>query len=140
MDLQEKTLAYINRLFEKHKNDPRPPSLSSLLKHFLNNCLRDHPFDSKRCPEMFSSIYTTFSTTFPNTSLRDHHRHHPNAVAANAVVELYRLVSRQDELHQKILSFSVSHDHRAVRIYGHYVLIKDILFYRHLIRGFGITD
>ncbi len=67
---------------------------------------------------------------------------HSAAVATNAVVELYRLVSRQDELHQKILTFSISHDHRAVRIYGHYVLIngKDISFYRHLLRDFSITD
>ena len=67
---------------------------------------------------------------------------HGAAVAANAVVELYRLVSRQDELHQKILTFSVSRDHRAVRICGHYDLIngKDTSFYRHPIRNFDITD
>ena len=64
------------------------------------------------------------------------------AVGANAVVELYRLVSRQNELHRKILTFSVSHDHRAVRIYGHYVLIngKDTSFYRHLIQSFDIVN
>lgn len=58
------------------------------------------------------------------------------------MIELYRLVSRQDELYQKILTFLISHDHRAVRIYGHYVLIngKDISFYRHLLQDFSITD
>ena len=75
-------------------------------------------------------------------NIADRQNAHSAAVAANAVVELYRLVSRQDELHQKILTFSVSHDHRAVRIYGHYVLIngKDTSFYHHLIRNFSITD
>ncbi len=38
--------------------------------------------------------------------------------------------------------FSVLHDHRAVRIYGSYVLINgnDTSFYRHLIQDFGIID
>ena len=75
-------------------------------------------------------------------NIADRQNAHSAAVAANAVVELYRLVSRQDELHQRILTFSVSHDHQAVRIYGHYVLIneKDTSFYRHPIRNFDITD
>lgn len=65
-------------------------------------------------------------------NIADRQNAHSAAVAANAVVELYRLVSRQEELNQKILTFSVSHDNRAVRIYGHYVLIKgkQTLFYR----------
>ncbi|KAL8644824.1 MAG: hypothetical protein Q9210_007051 [Variospora velana] len=75
-------------------------------------------------------------------NIADRQNAHSAAVAANAVVELYRLVSRQDELHQKILTFSISHDHRAVRIYGHYVLIdgKDTSFYRHLIQSFDIVN
>ncbi len=75
-------------------------------------------------------------------NIADRQNAHSAAVAASAVVELYRLVSRQDELHQQILTFSVSHDHRAVRIYGHYVLIdrKDTSFYRHLIQDFSIVN
>lgn len=75
-------------------------------------------------------------------NIADRQNAHGAAVAANAVVELYRLVSRQDELHQKVLAFSISHDHRAVRIYGHYVLIngKDTSFYRHLIQDFSIIN
>ena len=75
-------------------------------------------------------------------NIADRQNAHSASVAANAVVELYRAVFRQDELHRKILTFSVSHDHRAVRIYGHYVLIngKDTSFYRYPIRNFDITD
>jgi len=75
-------------------------------------------------------------------NIADRQNAHSAAVAANAIVELYKLVSRQNELHQKILAFSVSHDHRAVRIYGHYVLIngKDTSFYRHLIQSFDIIN
>ncbi|KAI4225204.1 MAG: hypothetical protein LQ349_007105, partial [Xanthoria aureola] len=71
-------------------------------------------------------------------NIADRQNAHNAAVAANAVVELYRLVSRQDELNQKILTFSISHDNKAVRIYGHYPLIKgkDALFYRHCLEEF----
>ena len=75
-------------------------------------------------------------------NIADRQNAHSAAVAANAVVELYRLVLRPAELHQEVLTFSISHDHRAVRIYGHYVLIdgNDTSFYRHLLRDFSITD
>lgn len=75
-------------------------------------------------------------------SIADRQNAHSAAVAANAVVELYRLVSRQDELNQKILTFSISHDNEAVRIYGHYALIsgKDTSFYRHPIKKFDFTS
>ena len=46
------------------------------------------------------------------------------AVAANAVIELCRLVSRQDELNRKILTYSISYDNEAVRMNGHYTLTK----------------
>ncbi|KAI4132407.1 MAG: hypothetical protein LQ347_002605 [Umbilicaria vellea] len=75
-------------------------------------------------------------------NIADRQNAHSASVAANIIVEIYRAVSRQDELHQRILTFSVSHDHQTVRIYGHYVLIngKDTSFYRHPIRKFDITD
>lgn len=49
---------------------------------------------------------------------------------------------RQDELSQKILTFSISHDNEAVRIYGHYMLIKEnhTLFYRHPLKKFDFTS
>ena len=75
-------------------------------------------------------------------NIADRQNAHSAAVAAGAVVELYRLVSRQDELNQRILSFSISHDNEAVRINGHYALIteQDTLFYRHPIKKFDFTS
>jgi len=66
---------------------------------------------------------------------------HSAAVATNAIVELYRLMSRQDELNQKILTFSISHDNEAVRMYGHYALIKrkKTLFYRYSVDKLDFT-
>jgi hypothetical protein len=75
-------------------------------------------------------------------NIADRQNAHSAAVAVNAVVELYRLVSRQEELNRKILTFSISHDNEAVRMYGHYPLIKDdnTLFYRHPIKKFDFTS
>ena len=74
-------------------------------------------------------------------NIADQQNAHSAAVAANAVVELYRLVLRQAELHQKILTFSISHDNEAVRMYGHYALIKEnnTHFYRHPVDKLDFT-
>ena len=41
-----------------------------------------------------------------------------------------------------LLAFSISHDHRSVRIYGHYPIIdgKNTTFHRHPIRTFDVTE
>ena len=64
------------------------------------------------------------------------------ALQLNAIVQLYRAVSRLEELDRQILVFSISHDHTHVIIHGHYARIKDekITFYRHQIRSFDISD
>ena len=54
--------------------------------------------------------------------IADRQNAHSMTLAVRGVVELYRLVKRQKELHREILAYSVSHDHRTVRIYGHYAL------------------
>ena len=62
-------------------------------------------------------------------------------MAVRGVVELFRLVKREKELHREILAFSVSHDHRTVRIYSHYPVIdgNKTTFYRHPIHEFSFT-
>ncbi|KAK3946698.1 hypothetical protein QBC32DRAFT_127199 [Pseudoneurospora amorphoporcata] len=59
-------------------------------------------------------------------------------LAVRGIVELFRVVKREDEINRKIFAFSVSHDHQSVRIYGHYPVItgKDTKYYRHPIRNF----
>ncbi|KAL7926602.1 hypothetical protein ACQKWADRAFT_318431 [Trichoderma austrokoningii] len=73
--------------------------------------------------------------------IADRQNAHSMALAARAVVELFRLVKRENELHRQILSFSVSHDHRSVRIYGYYPVIdgKNTKYYRHPIHDFSFT-
>lgn len=64
------------------------------------------------------------------------------SVALRALVILFRSMKREKELDREILAFFISHDHRSVRIYGHYPVIEGdkITFYRHAIREFYFTD
>lgn len=66
---------------------------------------------------------------------------HSMTMAVRGIVELFKLVNREDELHRKILAFSISHDTNIVKIHGHYALIKDreAKFYRHPIHVFSLT-
>lgn len=74
-------------------------------------------------------------------NVADRQNAHSASVAVNALIELYRAVGRHDKLHREILAFSISHDNKAVRIYGHYALIKgrDTAFHRHPIHSFDFT-
>ncbi|KAI9799450.1 MAG: hypothetical protein M1825_004550 [Sarcosagium campestre] len=75
-------------------------------------------------------------------NIADRQNAHSASVAANAVVSLYRAVSRQRELHRKLLTFSLSHDHEAVRIFGYYASTDtdQTSFYRHPVIKFDFTS
>lgn len=72
----------------------------------------------------------------------DRQNAHSMTIAVRGVVELYKAVKREKELNREILAFSISHDHRSVRIYGHYAVIDDkqTTFYRHPIKMLDITS
>ncbi|KAI0872477.1 hypothetical protein GGS24DRAFT_491490 [Hypoxylon argillaceum] len=72
----------------------------------------------------------------------DRQNAHSMTLAVRAITELYRAVKRENEVHRKILGFSISHDHKSVRIFGHYPVIdrKSIKYYRHPIRQFDFTE
>lgn len=71
----------------------------------------------------------------------DRQNAHSMTMAVKGTVELFRLVKREKELHREILAFSISHDNRTVRIYGHYPVIEggNTTFYRHPIHTFDFT-
>ncbi|KAL8645520.1 MAG: hypothetical protein Q9210_006664 [Variospora velana] len=77
-------------------------------------------------------------------SIAERQSMHVASVAANAIVELFRdrAVSRAEELHRKILVFSISHDYTTVKIHGHYACIDrdKTTLHRHLIRDFSLRD
>lgn len=80
--------------------------------------------------------------------IADRHNAHSMTLAVRAVVQLYKYAEWEEvfdwkkEVHRKILAFSISHDDRGVRLYGHYPVIKNdgTTFYRHLIRDFSLMD
>ncbi|KAI4141274.1 MAG: hypothetical protein LQ340_007682, partial [Diploschistes diacapsis] len=66
---------------------------------------------------------------------------HSASIATRAIVELYRKVSREQELYGRILVISISLDHSMVTLYGHYAHMADqnLLFFRHHIDTFQYT-
>lgn len=74
--------------------------------------------------------------------IADRQNAHSMTIAARGIVELYKAVKREKELNREILAFSISHDHRSVRIYGHYPVIngQKTTYYRHPIREFSFTE
>jgi hypothetical protein len=121
---------------------------------FTNNQLEKlTPFVSEVTDTFTSYFIATWQLYFPFLTCKvkcgaaaldiaDRQNAHSITLAVRATVELFRLVKREKELHQKILAFSVSHDHRTVRIYGHYPMInrEKTTFYRHSIREFSFTE
>jgi hypothetical protein len=73
--------------------------------------------------------------------IADRQNAHSMTLAVRGVVELYKAIKREKELHREILAFSISHDHHEVRIYGHYPVIdgNNTTFYRHPIHAFSFT-
>ncbi|KAL8722333.1 MAG: hypothetical protein Q9225_001181 [Loekoesia sp. 1 TL-2023] len=73
--------------------------------------------------------------------IADRQNAHSMTLAVRGIVELFRLVKREKELHREILAFSISHDHDSVRIYGHYPIIEGnkTTFYRRPIHKFSFT-
>ncbi|KAK4143597.1 uncharacterized protein C8A04DRAFT_37384 [Dichotomopilus funicola] len=75
-------------------------------------------------------------------NVADRQNAHSMTLAVRAVVELFRVVKREGEVHRQILAFSVSHDDESVRIYGHYAVIdgEDTKYYRHPIRKYTFAE
>lgn len=73
--------------------------------------------------------------------IADRQNAHSMTVAIR-VVELFRRVGPEQELHREIVGFSLSHDHDSVRIWGHYPVVNrtKATFWRYPIRKFDFTE
>ncbi len=73
--------------------------------------------------------------------IADRQNAHSMSVALRGIVELFRYVKREKELDRRILTFSISHDHEAVRIYGHYPVFEGdtTTFYRRTLHRFDFS-
>ncbi len=86
-----------------------------------------HP-SSSSCSIGTSYIYFPFFTCevkcgSAGLDIADRQNLHSMTLAVRAVVELYWLANRVEELHWEVLAFSVSHDHESIRICGHFPVI-----------------
>ena len=74
--------------------------------------------------------------------IADRQNAHSMTIAARAISELYRKVGREQELHRKALAFSISHDHRSVGIYAHYLETdgQETSYYRHQLKSFDFQS
>jgi len=110
------------------------------------------PFVGEITDTFTSYFMATWRTYFPFLTcevkcgaaaldVADRQNAHSMTLAVRGVVELFRLVKREKELHGEILGISISHDDRTVRIYAHYALIDEdkTTFYRHPIHTFDFT-
>ena len=76
--------------------------------------------------------------------IADRQNAHSMTCAVKAVIELYMYAKWDEkfdwrkELNREILGFSISHDDKGVRIYGHYPVLEGdkTTFYRHSIHSF----
>ncbi|EQL37308.1 hypothetical protein BDFG_01279 [Blastomyces dermatitidis ATCC 26199] len=82
-----------------------------------------------------------YSCGAASLDITDRQNAHSATIAVRATVELFKLVKREKEVDREILAFSISHDHTAVRIYGHYAVLEGekTNFYRHPIHKFDFT-
>lgn len=98
-----------------------------------------------------SYFMATFYMSFPfltcevkcgttGLDIADRQNAHSMALAIRGIVALFKLAKREIELHRQILTFSISHDHRTVRLYGYYPIVNSpkITIHRHFIHSFDI--
>lgn len=73
--------------------------------------------------------------------IADRQNAHSMTLTVRGIVELFKLAKKENTLHRELLTFSISHDHRTVRLYGYYPIIdgSKIKIYRHPIHTFDIT-
>lgn len=103
-------------------------------------------------PSSLSYFRATYHMYFPfltcevkcgatGLNIADRQNAHSMTLAIRGFVELFKLVKREKELHRQLQSFSISHDHRTVRLYGYYPVFDGpkTKIYRHQIHTFDIT-
>ncbi|POR32125.1 Uncharacterized protein TPAR_07662 [Tolypocladium paradoxum] len=69
-----------------------------------------------------------------------HHTGHSMALAVRGVVELFRLLKREDEVNRQVLAFSVVHSCVVVQIYVHYAEVQGetTKYFRQELRSFNL--
>ncbi|PWY67230.1 hypothetical protein BO94DRAFT_478986, partial [Aspergillus sclerotioniger CBS 115572] len=72
---------------------------------------------------IFPFLTAEVKSSTVSLELADRQNTHSITRAMRGVVELFKIVGREDELHRRILGFSIVHDHAAVEVYAHYPIM-----------------
>ncbi|PON29482.1 hypothetical protein TGAM01_v201731 [Trichoderma gamsii] len=106
-------------------------------------------FFEDRCTSETSPIMGTSHMFFPCFSceigsfeITRRQNTHNMTIGMRAVVDLFRGVKRESDVHRQILAFSISHDSCEAEIVAHYPVIlgETTEFYQQIIASFVFTD
>jgi hypothetical protein len=111
------------------------------LQPFIGNELEDCSYVAATYDMYLPFLTSEVKCGASALDIADRQNAHSQTVALRNLIELFRLVGREDELHRQIYGFSISHSDVDVRIWGHYPIIdgSDFSFYREPIAEFNIS-
>lgn len=111
------------------------------LQPFIGNLLVDCSYFAATYDMYFPFLTSEVKCGASALDVADRQNTHSQTVSLRGLYELFRIVGREKELHNKINGFSISHSDVDVRIWGHLVVIngKDPEFYREPIAEFNIS-
>ncbi|PFH61286.1 hypothetical protein XA68_17799 [Ophiocordyceps unilateralis] len=120
-------------------SDTQLENLSPFIGDWLNG---DQSFFMASFKMLFPFLTCEVQCGLGMLRVADNQNAHSTTLAVRAIVELFRLVKREDEINRQILAFSISHDEAMVTIAGHYPEIKgaETKYYRHVIRRFAFAE
>ena len=111
------------------------------LQPFIGNVLQDCSYFAATYDMYLPFLTCEIKCGAAALDVADRQNAHSQTVALRGLIELFRLVGRENELHREINGFSISHSDEYVRIWGHYAVIngRDFTFFRHPIAKFDIS-
>ncbi|KAF1999267.1 hypothetical protein P154DRAFT_554896 [Amniculicola lignicola CBS 123094] len=150
--LRETTNAGWNSAMPFHGPRPQPdyslgfkreaftPEQLQKLQPFIGNELEDYSFIAATYDMYFPFLTSEVKCGASALDIADRQNAHSQTVALRGLITLFQCVGREDELHQEINGFSISHSDEQVRVWGHYAVINGKpTFYRHPIANFAIS-
>ena len=123
------------------KRDAFDQKLLQKLQPFIGNPLTHSSFVAATYNMYLPFLTSEVKCGASALDIADRQNAYSQTVALRGLIELFRLVGRENELHREVNGFSISHNDMDVRIWGHYAVLngKDFTFYRYPIAEFNIS-